>query len=863
MARTRSADHSQDALARYRAKRDFAKTPEPAPDAGPSAAGHRFVVQKHAARRLHYDFRLELDGVLKSWAVTRGPSLDPADRRLAVRTEDHPLAYGGFEGVIPAGQYGGGTVMLWDQGTWEPLHPPEQGLAEGHLHFRLHGARMCGEWTLVRMKKPNEKRENWLLIKGDDAEARPGAGGSLVDEAQTSVATERGMDRIAADRDAVWSSNRADPPDPPKSDAKQRKKSSGSAPPRFVPPQLATLVDHPPAGDQWLHEIKYDGYRIACRIAGGKATMLTRGGLDWTAKFAALAGHAARLPVDTALIDGEVVVLNENGVSSFSALQQALSEGDGGAQTYFAFDLLHLDGEDLTSRPLEDRKAALRGLFADIPPEGPLRYSEHYAGRGADFFRHACRMALEGTVSKRRDRPYVSGRSRDWQKSKCVLRQEFVIGGFLPSPAAGRALRSLAIGYRRDDKLVYAGRVGTGFSGAVADDLREKLDARTVKTSPFESVPRAAARDVRWVRPDLVCEVAFAAWTADGMVRHAAFQGLREDKEAAEVTREQPAETETTDADRAPPAPRRPRAQPRSGPVEMAGIRLTHPDKVFYPDIGLTKRDLADYYGQVAVLMLPHVAERPLSLVRCPDGQAGESFFQRRYGPGLPAAIQRAPVAGDKGEETYLKIASAAGLIALVQIGVLEIHPWGARADAPDKPDRIIFDFDPGPQVEWRAVVAAAEECRDRLTALKLQSFVRTTGGKGLHVVVPIARRYGWPLVKGFARALAGQMAADAPDRFTVTMAKSARTGRIFIDYLRNDLTATAIAPYSSRARPGAPVAVPLHWRELPDIPSGGHFTVRTLPVRLTGGFEDPWHDMLRLNQTLSAKARAALKLKD
>jgi bifunctional non-homologous end joining protein LigD len=859
MPRTRSADR-EDALARYRAKRDFAKTPEPGPEVESGAGGHRFVVQKHAARRLHYDFRLELDGVLKSWAVTRGPSLDPADRRLAVRTEDHPLAYGGFEGVIPAGQYGGGTVVLWDQGTWEPLSPPEQGLAKGHLHFRLSGARMHGEWSLVRMNKPDEKRENWLLIKGDDDEARPGKGASLVDKAQTSVASKRAMDRIAADRDAVWSSSRADPPDTPKSEPVRRGKAPGS-PPRFVPPQLATLVDHPPAGDQWLHEIKYDGYRIACRIAGGKATMLTRGGLDWTPKFAALAERAAGLPVDTALIDGEVVVLNETGVSSFSALQQALSEGDDNALTYFAFDLLDLDGKELTARPLEERKAALRALFADVPPDGRLRYSEHYAGRGADFFRNACRMALEGTVSKRRDRPYVSGRGRDWQKSKCVLRQEFVIGGFLPSAAAGRALGSLAVGYRRDGKLVYAGRVGTGFSGAVADDLRQKLDARTVKTPPFESVPRAAARGVRWVKPDLVCEVAFAAWTADGMIRHAAFQGLREDKEAEEVTLEQPAKADDTDKTAA--TPRRARPQPKSGPVEMAGIHLTHPDKVLYPDIGLTKRDLADYYGQVAVLMLPHVANRPLSVVRCPDGQAGECFFQRHYGPGLPAAIQRAPVEGTKGGETYLKIGSAAGLVGLVQIGVLEIHPWGARADAPDKPDRVIFDFDPGPEVEWQAVVAAAEECRDRLDALKLKSFVKTTGGKGLHVVVPVARRYGWPLVKGFAKALAGQMAADAPDRFTVTMAKSARTGRIFIDYLRNDLTATAVAPYSSRARPGAPVATPLHWRELPGIPGGGHFTVRTLPQRLTRGFEDPWHDMPHLNQTLSAAARAALRLKD
>jgi bifunctional non-homologous end joining protein LigD len=379
-------------------------------------------------------------------------------------------------------------------------------------------------------------------------------------------------------------------------------------------------------------------------------------------------------------------------------------------------------------------------------------------------------------------------------------------------------------------------------------------------------VPRAAARGVRWVRPDLVCEVAFAAWTADRMVRHAAFQGLREDKEAAEVTLEQPAkagDTAADDTDKAASQQRSTRTQPKSGPVEMAGIRLTHPDKVLYPDIGLTKRDLADYYGQVAVLMLPHVADRPLSLVRCPDGRAGECFFQRHYGPGLPAAIQRAPVEGTKGGEMYVKIGSAAGLVALVQIGVLEIHPWGARADAPDKPDRVIFDFDPGPEVEWEAVIAAAQECRERLDAFKLRSFVKTTGGKGLHVVVPIARRYGWPLVKDFAKALAGQMAADAPDRFTVTMAKSARTGRIFIDYLRNDLTATAVAPYSSRARPGAPVATPLRWRELPDIPGGGHFTVHNLPDRLTRGFDDPWRDMPRLNQILSAKTCAALKLKD
>ena len=848
-------------LETYRRKRDFKRTPEPKPKLASSRGGNSYLIQKHAARRLHYDFRLELDGVLLSWAVPNGPSLDPADRRLAVRTEDHPLDYGDFEGVIPAGQYGGGTVMLWDRGTWTPTKDPRAGLKRGQLEFELEGERLQGGWILARMRpKPREKgKENWLLIKRHDAHQRPGAGASLVEDELTSAASGRTMEQIAAERERVWSSTRGEITE---AGARQRKaaprrralpaKVLRSAPsskmPDFVPPQLATLISDPPPGAKWVHEIKFDGYRTQARIDRGKIRMLTRSGLDWTDKFAPIVRALKKLPVRSAIIDGEIVVQDASGVSSFADLQEALAEGQGSRLSYFVFDLLYLDGRDLTKLPLLDRKAALQALLPDGESDGPVRYSDHFRDEGPEFFRHACRLALEGTVTKRADAPYRSGRSRTWLKAKCTRRQEFVVGGWLSSTASGRDLRSLLIGYYDGSRFVYAGKIGTGFSASTSESLLKELKKAPRKSSPFAAVPKEVARGVRWVEPRVVVEAEFANWTHDRVVRHASFKGVRRDKAAKEIGLEIP-------IDEAPA-----RASPRRTAPAYGGVTLTHPDRVLWPDDDFTKEMLAGYYASVSPLMLPHIVGRPLSLVRCPDGIKHQCFYQRHFGQGLPSAVK--PVAVREEKEPYLAIEDETGLFSLIQFSAIEIHPWGARVEDAEHPDRIVMDFDPGEAVAWPQVIEAAVECRERLKRLGLESFVKTTGGKGLHVVVPVAREYGWAENKAFARGLASAMAADNA-RYTTTMAKSARKGRIFIDYLRNDRTSTAIAPYSTRSRPGAPIAVPLDWDELPSLPSARHYTLATIGRRLGAMRRDPWAGMVKIRQRLSARARRAVGLAD
>ncbi|MBM3598113.1 MAG: DNA ligase D [Alphaproteobacteria bacterium] len=864
-ARRKTVRHG-DKLDVYRRKRDFARTPEPPPEVKSSAGGNSYVIQKHAARRLHYDFRLELDGVHLSWAVPNGPSLDPAERRLAIRTEDHPLEYGGFEGVIPAGEYGGGTVMLWDRGTWTWTKDPREWLPRGLLEFELHGERLRGGWVLTRLKpRPDEKgdKENWLLIKRRDAYARPGEGTSVIQSAVNSVATGRSMDEIASERSRVWSSKQGEIAPEAAGDAKPRPaarrkaaarptftESVATAParkmPDFLPVQLATLVAVPPAGPKWLHEIKFDGYRMQALIDDRKVRMLTRTGLDWTSKFGPIAKALRELSVRSAIIDGEVVVQDQSGVSDFSALQQALSESKLDGLRYFAFDLLYLNGRDLTRLPLRERKAALAALLAANSGSALLLYSEHYLDRGREFFDQACRLALEGIVSKKAEAPYTAGRNPAWLKIKCTKRQEFVIGGWLSSTATGRDLRSLLVGYHEKGKLRYAGKVGTGFDEKSGGKLLAALKSRSRKDSPFVGVPAEIARGIHWIEPELVAEVEFGSWTRDRILRHASFAGLREDRDAREVVLETPIETTAT-------------ADERTGKAAYAGVTLTHPDRVLWPEGGITKQALADYYASVAHLIMPHLAGRPLSLFRCPDGIGKHCFFQRHMGQGLPDAVKPVKVRNEK--EPYLAIEDEAGLFSLIQFSTLEIHPWGARASDPEHPDRIVMDFDPSEELPWSTIVNAALECRERLSALGLKSFVKTTGGKGLHVVLPIAPRYEWKEVKAFAMALASSMAADSP-RYVTNMAKSARKGRIFIDYLRNDRTSTAIAPYSTRARPGAPIALPVAWDELKLLPSGRHYTVATIGRRLAGLKSDPWAEMDGLKQQITAKARKAVGLK-
>jgi bifunctional non-homologous end joining protein LigD len=838
-------------LETYRRKRDFSQTGEPRGTGRAAAAGHAFVVQKHDATRLHYDFRLELDGTLKSWAVTKGPSLVPADKRLAVEVEDHPLDYQSFEGVIPKGQYGGGSVIVWDHGTWEPQGDPHKGLAKGHLDVELHGEKLKGLWHLVRMRrKRGEKRNNWLLIKSKDEAARTPDEPDILEQEPASVVTGRTVEEVAeqegegapppaAARRAARKSRAAATADGV--DYATIKDARNAELPDFVAPALATLEAKPPAGRRWVHEIKFDGYRLQARLDRGKVKLLTRTGLDWTKKFGAAVPDAFKgLHVTDALIDGELVVEGESGASDFSALTDDLSEGRTDRFVYYAFDLLHADGIDLRKAPLSERKAALKALLAELGTDGLVRFSEHFATDGDVMLAHACRLGLEGIVSKLAADAYRSGRVRSWIKSKCAARQEFVIAGMVPSTAVKNAVGSLVLGYYEDGEFIYAGRVGTGFSVKAARDLWVRLTALKQARSPFaQKLSAAEMRHVQWARPQLVAEIEFRGWTGTHVLRHAAFHGLREDKPAGDIVREDTA---------APPAP--------NGRARKASpVTLTHPDRIYWPDAGVTKQGLADYYADVWQWMAPFVVARPLSLLRCPGGIADQCFFQKAAWKGINGAIHEVDNHGAGGDKV-LVIDGLDGMIALVQGGVLEVHPWGATVADLDRPDRLIFDLDPGEGVGWEALKVAAEEVRARLADAKLTSFLKTTGGKGLHVVVPLASAVGWDEAKVFSRAIAEAMARDSPALYVANMAKAKRGGRVFVDYLRNGRGSTAVAAYSSRARAGAPVSLPLTWNELGADLRGDAFNVTNAMNRLSQLKADPWAGFFKLRQRLPTKGK-------
>ncbi|EAR50857.1 hypothetical protein OG2516_00100 [Oceanicola granulosus HTCC2516] len=780
----------------YRAKRDFDLTAEPGADIADAATERpAFVVQKHDATRLHYDFRLEHGGVLWSWAVTKGPSADPSEKRLAVRTEDHPVAYGDFEGTIPKGQYGGGTVMLWDQGWWEPVGDPEAGLAKGKLKFRLHGARMSGGWTLVRMRgRGNETRENWLLIKErDDAAGRtPDA---LTNKYKTSVTTGRTMRRIAAGAETAKPAGHAKPTPP------------------FRKVQLASLRDAPPEGGEWRHEAKFDGYR--CLIAIGKdgVRLYTRNGKDWTDRFGDLAAPADALACDAALIDGEVIA--GQGGGDFSALQKALKSG--APLTFYAFDLLHLDGTDLTGEPLTARRAALEGLLADVPPRGPLRLSPFIEGAGDEVLAAICEGGGEGIVSKLADAAYRAGRGTAWIKSKCIRRAEFVIVGWAPSDKRGRPFSSLLLASQEDGALTYRGRVGTGFDAAAFEELARALKPLARKTPPLPKPLPPETKGARWVTPKLVAEVAYAEFTDDGAVRHGVFQGLREDKAAEDVS---------AGAEAA-------QARPAKGEATVAGVRISSADRVVFPKAKLTKGGIAEHYAEVADRFLSHAADHPVSLLRCPGGIDGECFFQKHAGKGFPDAVKPVPIEESDGEiEDYMYLDSAEGILGAVQMGTIEFHIWGSRRDRLERPDRLVFDLDPDEGLAFAEVKAAAVEVRDALAGLGLESGAMVTGGKGVHVIVPLRRVAGWETVKTFSQTVATILAQQQPDRYVATMSKAKRKGRIFVDWLRNDRGATAIAPYSLRARPGAGVAVPVTWDELADLERADGFAPADMAAR-------------------------------
>lgn len=788
-------------LETYRAKRDFTRTQEPRGEAAQRSvkgAGGLFVIHKHAARRLHYDLRLEHDGVLWSWAVTRGPSLDPDEKRLAVHVEDHPLDYAGFEGTIPAGEYGGGTVLLWDRGSWQPSGDPAKSMAKGHIEFELSGEKLTGRWHLVRLKaRRGEKRDNWLLIKARDDAARET--GDILEEAPLSVATGRGLEAIAAGEKPI-----ALPKSKP-----VRDRSGAAGLPAFVEPALARLEAKPPTGPQWVHEVKLDGYRLQARIANGKATLLTRTGLDWSHRFGKpLLEALAALDCANAVLDGEVVILRDNGTASFSALQNALSDGRTEAMLFYAFDLLFLDGEDLRALPLLERKTRLENLISS--EGGPVRFSDHFAAPGDTMLHEACRMGLEGVVSKRINAPYRSGRSGDWVKSKCTNRQEFVITGYVPSAGSGRELGSLVVGVHREGAWVPAGRVGTGFSRHQVETLKKRLDAIRTDRSPYSGAA-GRERGIRWVKPTLVAEVEFRDVTEAGYLRHASFIALREDKPAEQVEGEQPA-----------PVP-----SAQGGAKPTTTIRLSNPDKILWPEPRLTKADLLDYYAGIWDRIRPQVVDRPLSLLRAPDGIEDQTFFQKHASPGMPDVIRRQR---DKDGEELLFIRNFDGLAALVQFGTVEIHVWGSPIEDIERPDRLVFDLDPSEGISGATLREAALMLRDRLAALGLASWVKTSGGKGFHLMVPIIPSAGWERVKSFCRDFAKACAADEPELFTATMSRKARKGKIFIDYLRNGRGATAVAAYSSRARRAGTISAPVLWPDLEKGLTPDAFTLRHLP---------------------------------
>jgi bifunctional non-homologous end joining protein LigD len=857
-------------LREYQRKRDFTRTPEPA---GSEQRGRKdkrlaYVIQAHAARRLHYDFRLELDGVLKSWAVPKGPSLDPQAKRLAVHVEDHPIEYGEFEGVIPKGEYGGGTVMLWDRGWWEPAGDAAQAYAKGHLKFTLHGTKLNGAWALVRMKgrREGDKGDNWLLIKEQDASAVPGSDDAVIREETKSASTGRDMAAIAVQADRVWHSKQGgEAAAAPKKAAEKKREAALLFDPSHLPgakrakaaprlaPQLASAADVAPRGEEWLHEIKFDGYRMLAYLKNGKVALRSRKDLDWTAKFPEVAQALSRLSVDEAVLDGEIVFFKESGVSDFSGLQNALAEHKTAGLVYMAFDLLFFAGWDLTGVALEARKTALRSILA-ADPAPAIRYGDHQIGKGPEFFGAACKARLEGIVSKRRDARHQPGRGSAWLKVKCGKREDLVIVGFT-DPAGERAgFGALLMGYRTGKgELVYAGRVGTGYADKLLDELRRRLAALEQRRATVKLPAGLSARGTHWVKPELVAEVTFSGWTAEHILRQSSFVGLRDDKSPDEVVLD-PAEWRSAPA----PAPATVAAPTaaigRDGAAHVQGIRITHAARAVYPAPAITKLMLAEFYAAIAPHMAPHVARRPLSLVRCPDGVTGQRFFQKHVMPGTPAAAKRVAVPMKESIEDYIMIEDAAGLVALVQMSALEFHPWGSTIDDLEKPDRLIFDLDPDEGLSWDQVVAGAVAVRDLLQTLGLRSFAKTTGGKGLHVVVPVKPALEWDAAKEFTRVIVSLLVDAAPTLYTSSMAKKSRRGRIFIDYLRNGRGATAVAAYSTRARHDATVSVPVTWDEVEAGLRSDGFTVLNLPQQLRTRAADPWAELATTKQAIAAR---------
>ncbi len=880
-------------LSAYRRRRDFRKTQEPRGRVHRASRELHFVVHKHAARRLHYDLRLEYAGVLKSWAVPKGPSLDPAVRTLAIEVEDHPLEYGEFEGTIPEGEYGAGEILLWDRGRWQPLEDVERGFRKGHLKFELDGRKLKGQWQLVRMKPRDDAEKNeWLLLKSDDEFARPGSDRALLDEEPKSVKTGRdivelrGNSRPRRPSARRTTRGRANANGATKARDIRRAierlpNSHKSEQPQWIAPQLATLAKEPPATGSWVFEIKYDGYRIIAVRDSSGVGLWTRNRRNLADKFAPVAEAVQRLPVRRAILDGEVVVLNRSGLSDFQALQQMMQTPARPRLVYVVFDLLYCEGYDIRAAPLTERKAVLKQICDAADSGQTLQFSEHASGDGAEAMQAACDAGQEGLIFKRSDAPYVSRRTRDWFKVKCSARREFVIGGFTEPQGSRAGFGALLVGFHDNGHLRYCGRVGTGFDDATLDSMHRRLAALEQSAPPFHNPPKGAeARDVHWVRPNLVAEVGYHSMTEDGRLRHPTFQGLRLDKPPREVRSEV-----AIDPDQGGKATARAKAQERktirqskrttqstrkkksggrttgnsqekSGRVIVAGVTVTHPGRVLYPQSSITKEDLARYYEAVAEYMLPHAGNRPLMLVRCPEGTAGECFHQKHISHGFPASVETVEVAEKSKRGKYPVVNRADGLVGLAQMSTLEIHGWLSRANDLERPDMVIFDLDPGEGVPWNRTVDTAFLVRDALERCGLASFVKTSGGKGLHVVVPLRPAATWTQSRDFAEALSKLITTSAPDQYVSKMTRSLRKGKIYIDYLRNGRGSTCVLPYSTRARPGAPISTPVSWRALRRLESPGEHTLATVPGRLrrTGC---PWRDFDKARRVLSRQVLA------
>lgn len=859
------------ALDEYNRKRDFAATPEP--DGGTTtrkrARSHalQYCIQKHDATRLHYDFRLELDGTLKSWAVPKGPSLDPKSRRLAVHVEDHPLDYATFEGSIPAGHYGAGDVIVWDRGVWTPQGDPEEGYRKGKLKFTLEGEKLSGAWNLVRTRMDGGK-EQWFLIKSNDEAARPEAEYDIVAEQPDSVISDRTL--IPRKRGKAKLEVEAKPVKTPKPRSRTTKKAAdtglagakAASLPESIKPQLATLVESVPDGD-WRYEIKFDGYRIMARIESGKVQLFTRNGHDWTAKMPQQAEALAALGLESAWLDGEVVVPNEDGTPDFQALQNAFDVGRSGAIIYYLFDMPYLNGMDLREVPLEQRRAALGQLIEGNDSE-LLRFSADFTEQPESVLESACQMKLEGLIGKRAGSTYVSKRSNSWVKIKCKNRQEFVIVGYTDPKGARSGFGALLLGLH-DDKgaLIYAGKVGTGFNQATLTSLHARLEPLEIGQCPLAKKPPAAdVRGAHWLKPELMCEVAYAEMTRQGVIRHSVFHGLRSDKPAENITHERPA-----NAAGEKPAKGRKSASPKASkaPVKSASpnLKISNPDRVIDKSIGATKLELARYYAEVAPWALPQLRQRPLALVRAPEGIDGELFFQKHTEKlAIPHITQLDPALFPD-HAALMTIDTPEALVSAAQMGTIELHTWNAVAPVLDHPDRFVLDLDPDPALPWKRMLEATQLTQTLLDEIGLQSFLKTSGGKGLHIIVPLDQVHGWAEVKAFSQAIAQYMAKLLPQHFSAVSGPKNRVGRIFIDYLRNSQGASTVAAYSVRAREGLGVSVPIHRDELADLKGANLWTIRNLiPHMEEQGDDDPWAGIGEIRQQITADMRERLGMR-